>query len=141
MDPSGNPIPDVYDPRKLTLLSRHQVAFWDETHPKVIISTGKVKKLPNKNVEVKFPWNEDGTFDIFSKKYAQPSETIVNVKYDDEIRLCLGVALVRMPCGKIVCKRSELIDYADNVVISEEEQNSRIKSEIEKVEKNKGKNG
>ena len=32
---SGNPIPDENDPRKLTLVSSHQVAFWDETHPLV----------------------------------------------------------------------------------------------------------
>ena len=43
LDPSENPIPDEYDLCKLTLLSRHQIAFWDETHPKVVISTGKIK--------------------------------------------------------------------------------------------------
>ena len=46
LDPSGNPITDEYDPRRLTILSRYQVAFWDETHPKVVISTVKIKKIP-----------------------------------------------------------------------------------------------
>ena len=110
-DPSGNDIPGEYDPRKLTLLSRHQVAFWDETHPKVVISTGRIKHLPGKNVEVKFPWNKEGIFDISSSDYAQPSETLVSVKYEDEIRLCLGVASVKMPCGTMVGKRADLIDY------------------------------
>ena len=53
LDPSGNPIPDEYDPGRLPLLGRHQVTFWDETHPKVVISTGKIKTLQNKKVEVK----------------------------------------------------------------------------------------
>ena len=57
------------------------------------------------------------------------------MKYDDEIRLCLGVALVRMPCCTIVGKRAELIDYTGKVLISEDEKNSRIKAEIEKVKK------
>ena len=49
------------------------------------------------------------------------------------------MALVKIPCGTIVGKRAELIDYTGKVIISEEEQNSRIKAEIEKVKKNKGK--
>ena len=65
-DPSGNDIPDEYDPRKLTLLSRHQVTFWDEIHLKIVISTGRIKLLLGKNVEVKFPWNKEGIFDISS---------------------------------------------------------------------------
>ena len=76
MDPSGYPIPNEYDPRKLTLLSRHQVAFWDETHPKVVISTGKTKNLQNKKVEVKFPWNKKGNFNPTSCRYANPSEKL-----------------------------------------------------------------
>ena len=74
LDPSGNPIPDEYDPRMLTLLSRHQVAFWDETYPKVVISTGKIKNLQNKNVEVKFSQNKEGNFNITSYRYAKPRE-------------------------------------------------------------------
>ena len=74
-DPSGNGVPDEYDPQKLTLLSRHQVAFWDETDPKVVISTGKINHLLGKNVEVKFSQNEEGIFDNSSSDYVQPSKT------------------------------------------------------------------
>ena len=65
-DPLGNEIPDEYDPQKLTLVSRHQVTFWDETHPKVVISTGKIKTLHNKKVEVKFPCDKEGNFNLTS---------------------------------------------------------------------------
>ena len=34
-DLSGNDVSDEYDPRQLMLLSRHQITFWDKTHPKV----------------------------------------------------------------------------------------------------------
>ena len=74
MDPSGNQIPHEYNPYKLTLYSWNQVAFWDETHPKAVISTGKIKNLQNKNVEGKFPWNEEGHLNIISCKYAQLKE-------------------------------------------------------------------
>ena len=65
-DPSGRNIPDVYDPRKLTLLSRHQVVFWDETHPKTIVSTGKIKNLPDKDIEVSFPLKDPSTLPVVS---------------------------------------------------------------------------
>ena len=63
-DPSGNDIPDEYDPQKVTLLSGLQATFWDEIHAKAVISTGKIKHLPGKNVEGKFLLNKEGIFDI-----------------------------------------------------------------------------
>ena len=71
LDPSGKSIPDEYDLHRLTLLSRHQIAFWDETHPKVIISTGKIENLRNKKVEVKFPQNKEGNFNLTSYRYTK----------------------------------------------------------------------
>ena len=78
-NPSGKSIPDKFDPWRLTLLSRHQVAFWDETHPKVIVSTRKIKKIPNGNVEVKFHKKEKGHFNISSGCYEIPNAKIVNL--------------------------------------------------------------
>ena len=138
-DPSGRNIPDVYDPRKLRLLSRHQVAFWDETHPKTIVSTGKIKNLPDKDIEVRFPRNSEGSLNIVSGFYGAPSEKIVSVKYESEIRLCLGVASVLMPDGKVIGKRAKLIDYTGKLIISEEEHERRINDEIERVRRIKGK--
>ena len=71
----------------------------------------------------------------------QSSESLVSVKYEDEIRLCLGAASVKMPCGTVIGKRANLIDYINKVVISEEEEIKKTQSEIEKVKKNGGKNG
>ena len=46
-----------------------------------------------------------------------------------------------MPCGTVVGKRTDLIDYTGKVVISEEEEMKKMQSEIDKVKKNSGKNG
>ena len=134
-DPSGNEIPDEFDPRRLTLLSRHQVVFWDETHPKISISTGNIKNFQDLNVEVKFPRDKEGNFCINSNKYTTSTEKIVKVKYQDEVRLCLGVASVKMPNGSIIGKRADIIDYTGKVIISEDEENRRIQMEIDRVRK------
>ena len=80
-----------------------------------------------------------GNFNLTSYRYANPSEKIVSVKYDDEICICLGVASVKMPCGKIEGRRAELIDYTRKVILSEEEFNKKIQHEIECVRINGGK--
>ena len=78
----------------------------------------------------------EGIFNNSSSDYAEPSKTLVSFKYKDKIRLCLGVASVKMPCGTVVGKRADLIDYTGKVVISEEEEIKKMQSEIEKVKKN-----
>ena len=84
-------------------------------------------------MEVKFPRDKEGNFCINSNKYTTSTEKIVKVKYQDEVRLCLGVASVKMPNGLIIGKRAEIIDYTGKVIISEEEENRRIQMEIERV--------
>ena len=137
LDLSGNPIPDEYDPCRLILLSRHQVAFWYETHPKVVISTRKIKNLKNKKVELKFAQNEEGIFNFTIYRYAKPLGKIASVMYDDKICICKGVASVKMPCGNIEGRSAELIDY--NRKVSEEEFNKKIQYEIAYMKKNSGK--
>ena len=56
----------------------------------------------------------------------KPLEKIASLKYDDEICICLGVASVKMPCGKIEGRRAELIDYTGKVIIPKEELNKKI---------------
>ena len=125
LDTSGNPIPDEHDLCGLILLSRHQVAFLDETHPKVV----KIF------VEVKFSQNKEGNFNLTSYRYAKPLEKIVSVKYDDEIFICLGVTSVKTPRGKIEGRMAESIDYTRKVIKSEEEFKKKIQNEIERVKK------
>ena len=58
---------------------------------------------------------------------------MVRVKYSEEVRLCLGVAAVEMMDGKIMGKRRKTIDYSGKVVISPEEEDTRIENEIRRV--------
>ena len=65
-------------------------------------------------------------------------EKLVKVKYSDEVRLCLGVAAVKMMDGRIIGKRCQAIDYTGKVIISPEEEEKRIRNEIQRVKGLKG---
>ena len=53
----GVEIEDCFDPRKLIKYPRHGVAFWDETHPEVVIGSVKNKQKGKEQVQVRFPQN------------------------------------------------------------------------------------
>ena len=69
--------------------------------------------------------------------YSTDREKMVRVKYSDEVRLCLGVAAVEMN-GGITGKRCQAIDYTGKVIISPEEEEKRIRNEIQRVKGLKG---
>ena len=79
---------DFFNPSKLKKYAVDGVAWWDETHSKCVI--GSVE-----NYYLQFPRDESGKLDLEKGQYndSNPS-TILNVKYDKEIRLCLGCAVV-----------------------------------------------
>ena len=53
-------------------------------------------------------------------EYAADKE-ILNTKYTDKIRLCVGVAKCELPTGKIVGRRAETFDYSGKVILSKKD--------------------
>ena len=72
-DPDGNVIPDWFDPRKLTGLSRTGTAWFDETHLDVQVRTEKNKTFGNGQVQVRFP-RKDGQVVSEGGKYSEETE-------------------------------------------------------------------
>ena len=58
----------------------------------------------------------------------------MRVKYKDEMRFALGVALTQKEKdGPVEGKRCAMVDYTGKVIIPEKEENRRIKEEIKRV--------
>ena len=78
---------------QLTAINPHRVSYWDEMHRKCQI--GSRGSREGQNVYVCFPKDEDGKLDVQKGKHdcddKQRTKRIVNVKYEKEVRLCLGV--------------------------------------------------
>ena len=86
---------------------------------------------------MKFPRDKQGNLNIINGNYSTNREKMVRVKYSDEVRLCLGVAAVEMN-GGITGKHCQAIDYTGKVIISPEEEEKRIRNEIQRVKGLKG---
>ena len=59
--------------------------------------------------------------------------TTLKVKYEEEVRLCLGVFLYQHPCGKIEGRRIDPFSYTCQTVITETEWCRKVSYEIERV--------
>jgi hypothetical protein len=100
--------------------------LWDETHPKGKLGTGKTKVVKAEDVQVRFPRDENGNVDVENGKYSDNTEKVMQAKYTDEVRLCLGVATVRLPDGSREGRRCDLIDYTGRVIVSPDKERTRI---------------
>ena len=91
-----------------------QIAFWDETHKKVIrgaVNTGGTA------ICVKFKRDANGKLDSENGTYADDS-TRLKMKYPEEIRLSLGVAQVELPNGAIEGRRAAAYVYSAAIILS-----------------------
>ena len=79
-----------------------------------------------------------GNLNVSNGKYLTNCEKVVRVKYSGKVRLCLGVAAVKMMDGRIIGKCCQAIDYTGKVIISPEEEEKRIRNEIQRVKGLKG---
>lgn len=88
-------IPDYFNPKKLTKFSTDQFVTWDETHKKVQPGTDYDGIVSDeKDFIWRFPRDEDGKIDLEHGLYSEEPVCQTKCKYTDEVRLCLGVAVV-----------------------------------------------
>ena len=64
VDLDGIPIPKEFDTDFLPPINRCQIAWWDETHPKVNIGSSGNKKVGKDDIQIRFPRDEDGNVEI-----------------------------------------------------------------------------
>ena len=91
--------PEWFDIKKLGTMKTSQIVYWDETHKKCQIGTSN-----GANEEVKFPRDDNGNIDLRNGKYSKTKKNRLKLKYENEVRLCVGVASVEMLDGVRVGK-------------------------------------
>jgi len=141
-EPKHGPVEKRFDSDLQGKLALDQIVWWDETHRKCLIGG----QNPSKCIQIKFPRNKDGKVDIENGEYSAERKTILNVKYEKECRLGLGVAMVT-PLGpdapplSPVGRRCLPYDYSSKVMISVDDYKKRMKTEFQRVKSLKGHNG
>ena len=94
-----------------------QLVLFDEVHVKQVYGPPTTSRVNECNVL--FPINEEGKVDVkigVYEKKNQPKKS--TFKYEQEGRLCLGVAKVESKYGKITGKRCPVSDYTENKIVT-----------------------
>ena len=74
--------------------------------------------LVNKH-NIRFPRYEEGNVDVKNGQYGtnnQPKKS--TFKYEQEVRLCLGVANIEIKNGKISGKQCPVFDYTNKKIVT-----------------------
>ena len=141
--PLIGPIERKFDQHLLGKLDLNQIVWWDETHRKCLIGT---VQNPSKDYDILFPRNNEGKFDVEGGEYTKERKSRLNVKYEKECRLGLGVGMIA-PLSEdgtplpSTGKRCHPYDYTSKVMISIEDYKRLMKVEFNRVRSLKGTNG
>ena len=136
-------LPSEYDPAKLTSLSVDQFVTWDEVHKKVMPGSddGYVKS-PYKDHILKFPRDANGKIDLLNGSYSKEKVTVMKCKYMDEVRLCLGVAVVTPVIDSVEQpmegRRCKPFVYSGQTLLSLTDYDKKVQNEINRVRTLKG---
>jgi len=116
IDPVTGEIPDYFDANKMDMLELSQIGWWDETHQKCTIGgigAGSVN-----------PRDANGKIDLENGMYSLEERAELKVKYEAEVRLCLGCAavvslvLVDSVDRELVGKTAEPYCYSGKIFLS-----------------------
>ena len=121
-------LPSFFNPVDLPPLHIDAIGFWDEMHKKCFI--GQYRE--GQKVKVEFPRNEAGGFDPNGTYSDDDAATNLQVKYEQEGRLCLGCA-VKEVNGKREGVRLLPWDYSASKIITIKEANKLVAAEISRV--------
>ncbi len=111
---NGGTLPAWFDPDKMRPLKPQQVAWWDETHRKCIIGGQRAGATHY----VRFPRTPEGKLNLKSGKYDESEVAWVNVKYEKEVRLCLGCGIYEKADGTTVGVCAKPFCYSGKLLIS-----------------------
>ena len=134
-------IPNYFDRTKLSLIKKDQVASWDEVHRKCQAGTDSVGSLivtaNRKNLSC-FPRDKDGRVDLKNGKYSEKEISVLRTKYTEEIRLCLGVAVVTPlnadgTPGEICPKRLPPFVYSGKLLLTINDYQRKVNEEIVRI--------
>jgi hypothetical protein len=128
----GGTLPAWFDPTQMNPLKPQQVAWWDETHRKCIIGGQRAGATHY----VRFPRNPEGKLDFNAGKYDDSEVSWVNVKYEKEVRLCLGCGIREEGDGDgstTVGVTAKPFCYSGKLLVSLKEDQRLVSAEIARV--------
>ena len=121
-----NLLPAFFTLALIGQLSIYQISFWDETHRKVQVG-GKGHEGANSRMQVRYLRDEEGKLDR-GGALAPPKQQL-KMKYPEETRLCLGVAMTAEGVGR----RARPFDNTGKVILTVKDYGVKIDSEIKRV--------
>ena len=129
-------LPDQYNIDKLGSLSLAQIAFWDETHKKILVGTMGAN---NTQYQVRFRRDEFGCPVGAGKTGTLTKEgTRLNMKYSSEVRLCLGVAKQLSSDGTEEGSTLPLFNYTGQTIVTIKDWDRMVENEKKRVKGLKG---
>jgi hypothetical protein len=123
---NGGTLPAWFDPDKREPLKPQQVAWWDKTHRKCIIG----EQRAGATHYVRFPRTPEGKLDLEAGKYDDSEVAWVNVKYEKEVRLCLGCGIYEEADGTTVGVCAKPFCYSGKLLVSLKDDRKNVVIEI-----------
>ena len=124
----SNSDPKYFDASELGKLAATQIVFFDETHPKCEI-TSMARGL-GRRVVSRVKKDKHGKVYLNEGSYQNTDPSTLKCKYDKEIRLLLGVAMVEYEDGSIEGKRVKPYSYTEKTILCESEWTTKLRSGI-----------
>jgi hypothetical protein len=126
---NGGTLPAWFDPDKMEPLKPQQVAWWDETHRKCIIGGQRAGATHY----VRFPRTPEGKLDLEAGNFDDSEVAWVNVKYEKEVRLCLGCGIYEEEDGTTVGVCAKPFCYSGKLLVSLKDDRKNVVVEIARV--------
>ena len=128
-------VEETNDPRQfnrdeLGALDDVMIAFWDEMH--CICEILNVPVATGNTYVLEFKRDKNGKLSA-DGKYRDKDCVILNYKYDQEIRLMLGVTKVKLIDGKIIGRRAKTFSYTGENIVSDKDFQFHLQQEIQTI--------
>jgi predicted flap endonuclease-1-like 5' DNA nuclease len=103
---------------------------WDETH--VDCTIGNIGGTLN-DMHTTFPRDASGRIDVSEGQHDKDPPGQLNVKYEKQVRLCLGCAATMDSSGKVTGRVAKSFDYSGRIVLTIKDWNARMYTEFKRV--------
>jgi hypothetical protein len=126
---NGGILPPWFDPDMMQSLTPQQVAWWDEMHRKCVIGGQRAGATHY----IRFLRTTEGKLDLEAGEYDSSEVSWVNVRYEKEVRLCLGCRIREEADRTTVGVCAKPFCYSGKLLVSLKDDRRNVASEIGRV--------
>ncbi|CAB9530889.1 hypothetical protein SEMRO_3098_G343680.1 [Seminavis robusta] len=126
-------LPECYDINQLTKLNVEGVIYWDEVHKQVVVGKCGVS---GRQTETRFKRDKHGKLD--PNGTYRPRKTQLKMKYTEEARFSVGVALKRLPSGQVIGVRLPIFEYTSKNMVTHKDYEDAFWKEVRRPKSLKG---